>query len=91
MSLLDLAGFLDIPLSIVHYPNQGRFSCSFKCAEVKEHKEHPILSSEYGNGRFPEMAMKDYVSKIRGKLLVFNATSRYLRREYLVPKNLRAA
>jgi hypothetical protein len=72
-------------MEITYYPNQNRrFSASFKHIEVKE---GAMLASAYGNGETPELAVKDYVNKIRGKRIIKNA---YLdnRQEFDVPKKI---
>jgi hypothetical protein len=47
-----------------------RFTAEFDHVEVKD---GPILSSEYGNGKTPDDAIKDYAKKISMKKIVVNA------------------
>lgn len=72
-------------LVLLRYPNQnGRWSASISGAEIKKGS---ILSGDFGNGTTPEEAIKDYLEKIEGKLLVLGAYTDN-RREYNVPENL---
>jgi hypothetical protein len=47
-----------------------------------------FLKGEFGNGRTPEEAIGDYINQIRGKRIVHLATSKELRREFTVPRNI---
>lgn len=85
MDICEYSDVVNAQLVIRYYPNQGsRFSCHFENGEIKE---GGILSSIYGNDVTPVGAMNDYVSKIRGKRIIFNATLNS-RREFDIPKYL---
>ncbi len=73
MTIMEYADAIDKEIVITYYPNQGtRFSAHFDNAETKDDM---ILSSVFGSGSTPALALKDYAGKIAGKTLVFNATT----------------
>ena len=91
MNVEEYADILNLELRITRYPNQqNRYCASFEHCETKDHKGAAGLCSTHGNGITPALAVGDYVSKIRGRLLVVNAMSEKDRREYVVPKELEA-
>lgn len=61
--------------------NIPRFIASFKHAEVKG---DGVLSSMYGDGDTPEVAITNYAQQIRGETLVINAYTQQ-RREVRCP------
>lgn len=85
---MTLSGYLDamnLDLVVRRYHNQGeRWSASFEDCEVKE---GVMLSSVYGSGHSPREAIEDYVGRVIGQLVVFQAGS-LRRREFVVPKNI---
>jgi hypothetical protein len=71
VNLGEYADVVGRELIVMRYPGQdGRWCCHFSGAEIKE---GAILTSAHGNGKTPHAAMTDYVSKIRGRTLVFDA------------------
>ena len=70
MKITELARTFDKKLTI-HYPDMaGQWMADFYGAEVMQ---DGILSSDCGRGDSPDAALKDYVSKIAGKRMAFNA------------------
>ena len=84
MKLTEYADVIRQELEIHYYPS-GLWTARFKGGEVKD---GPILISEYGRGNTPQHALDNYISHIRGTVLVFNATGGADRREYSVPASL---
>lgn len=60
------------------------WNCKFEKADVAS---GGLLISEYGSGKTPEGALSSYVSKIKGKKLVFRAMKDD-RKEFTMPKDL---
>ena len=89
MDIFQFADEIGKELIIRRYPRQSRFICEFVNGEIKERMDSCALVSEYGDGKTVNDAVLNYVDKIRGKILVFNAMSSNLRIVLLVPKNLK--
>ena len=71
------------------YANQNdRHTAKFENSGTKDDIADGILSGSYGEGKSPEIAIREYVQKIRGKLLVVNAASPNNRKEFFVPSSL---
>lgn len=91
MNIRRFADRIGKNLIIIRYPNQGnRFVCSFDRAETKTSETDGMLTSTFGNGKSPSTAIRDYVHKIKGKLLVFNVYDSECREAYSVPSDLTA-
>lgn len=91
MNIQEYADVLNLELGLTRYPNQNnRWVARFESCETKDGADDCMLTSTYGNGSDPSSAIGDYVDQIKGKLLVVNASSDALRREYLVPQTLTA-
>lgn len=91
MDLGSYADALNLQLRITRYSNQGgRYVARFEDCETKDGPDDGCLSSTYGSGGTATHAVDDYATKLRGKILVVDATSKERRREYLVPKTLGA-
>ena len=91
MNIEEYADALNLELEIRRYPNQcNRYAASFENCETKASADDGCLTGTYGNGDSPSGAVVDYVQQIRGKILVHQAYSGDKRREYVVPKNLKA-
>ncbi len=89
MTIEEFADIIGTDLIIRRYSNQdNRYMAQFEDAETKENENDPYLTGGYGNGNSAGFAIRDYVEKIRGKLLVINAYGK--RREFRVPKTLAA-
>ena len=89
MNIADYCDALSLELRVLRYPNQdGRWCARFEYCETKDTPGSGMLASTYGDGKTPEAAISDYVDKIRGKILVVDAMSSLLRREYAVPITL---
>lgn len=87
MSILDYADVLNVNIVTMYYPNQNtRFCAHFEYAEIRTGSAG--LLSEHGNGETPQAAINDYLNKIKGKLLILNAMSKDLRREFTVPTQI---
>ena len=86
MNILEYADVINTNIVITYCHNQDmRFSAYFESCEVKE---GAALLSEYGDGTTPEAAIREYVTKIRGRRIIFHATRAAMRREFDVPKGL---
>ena len=73
---------------IRRYDNQdNRWTAQFDHCEFKDGS---VLGSIYGEAKSPDMAIKDFVEKLRGKKIVFHAGSTTMRREFNVPMQLAA-
>lgn len=87
MNIYELSDMLDTNLVLTRYSNQGRrWSAQLHWTEIKDGN---ILSSSYGSGETPDEAVNDYINKIRGKLLVYNAGGE-TRRTLTAPDTLRS-
>jgi hypothetical protein len=85
MTILEFADIVKHKIIITYYPNQDcRFSASFEHGEVIN---GGCLVGEYGTSDNPEGAINDYVAKIQGKDLAFNAMTTN-RQEFSVPKSI---
>lgn len=86
MTITEFADIIDKHLVFTRYANQkGRMIAQFERAEIKEGN---ILQSKYGEGLTTDEALKNYVANIKGKRLVFDATSPEYRQEFVVPKSI---
>jgi len=86
VTIYEFADIIDQELTITRYSNQNnRWSASFRAGEVKD---GPMLVGEYGNGHSADEAIENYLTKIRGKKVVFHAMSDKYRCEYVIPKDL---
>lgn len=84
----DYADILNADIELTRYCNQdGRWTAKFERCEVME---NGCLLGAYGNDKSPEEALKEYVTKIRGRRIVFNAMDDKKRREFVVPSQLAA-
>lgn len=85
---INIFAFLDTigcDLGLERFANQnGRWIATIKHSETKEGIG---LTGAYGNGKTPEQAIEDYVQRIKGKIIVINATSD-IRKEFKVPDSL---
>jgi hypothetical protein len=84
MNIFEFADVIDKVLVIRRYPNQkGRYSAHFENCETAE---GIVLRYEHGDGMTPQEAIMAYVRAIRGKRLVFHASSKVLRQEFTAPE-----
>lgn len=89
MKFEEYADALNLEIEITRYPNQSnRYTAEFRNVETKDKLDDGILSGTYGNGSTPWSAMREYMEKIRGKVLVVDAMGKERRRVYVVPKDL---
>jgi hypothetical protein len=87
----EYADALNLELMIIRHANQfNRYVARFHNTETKENFQSCILSSTHGNGSSADGAVRDYAEKIRGKVLVVDASDKLNRREYAVPRELTA-
>lgn len=84
MTITEYADCLNVNIELTYYHNQQRYTASFVGAEVAENS---CLISAYGKGITPNEALLDYVKRIKGKTLVFDAY-KSTRREYQVPTTI---
>lgn len=85
MKLADYCDAINVQLSIIRYPNQGeRWTAKFDGGEIVD---GGCLTSKYGEGDSPQIAMLDYVNAIKGKKMVFGAYTPN-RKEFVVPISL---
>jgi len=85
ISIFEFADIIKQDLVIRYYSNQkGRFCVNLENCEVSE---NICLASVHGNGKTVDAAINDYISKIKGKTIVFEATSER-RKEFGVPDDL---
>ncbi len=77
---LDITGSVD-PDNL----SNVRWVARFEGGEIKE---GCILSSTYGRGKTPRLALRDYAKNITGKTIVFNAYSEKDRDTFVVPDHL---
>ena len=86
--MITLQYFCDLinaDLEIRRYSNQKeRWVAQFDRCEVKD---GCMLCGTYGEGRTPEEAINNYLDKIKGKVLVFNAFAKD-RVEYTMPMDV---
>lgn len=86
MNIYELSDILGAELKLIRYPNQdSRWTAEFSDCEIKNKSSDGCLIGEYGNGKTPYEAIKNYAEKISGKVLVFNAYSP-TRKEFNCPK-----
>ena len=86
ISIYEFADVIDTNLKLIRQSNRNnRWIVRFEYSEIKEGM---FLTGSYGSGSSPAEAILDYVQKIKGKLLVINATSKEYRKEFQVPKDL---
>jgi hypothetical protein len=73
INIFDYADSLNLELVIRYYPNQGgRFMADFDNVEYKDKLGDGILSSNYGNGGSPKLAIEDFIKQIQGKYIVLD-------------------
>jgi len=85
MNIEELADVIGCELIVRRYPNQNnRWRASLDKVEIKKGS---ILISESGIGSTTQEAINNYVTSIRGKLLVKNAYNEN-RMEFNVPNNI---
>ena len=91
MTLSEYADAINAEIKIIRYANQEeRWIADFEDAEIKESKTSGVLIGMWGEGKSPHEALANYVSSIRGKILVFNAGDPKYRREFVEPVKLEA-
>jgi hypothetical protein len=82
MSIEELALILDEEIEIRFPDINQNYMFSFKNAEIKEGS---MLVSTCGRGKTSDVAKKNYMPEIAGKILVFHAFDKERRREIVVP------
>ena len=88
MTATEYCDALNLEIHLTYYPNQrDRWTASFGRCEVKDVPDSVFLCAAYGNGETPQLAIRDYIDKIRGKMLVVDAMGDQ-RRIYTVPDSL---
>lgn len=87
-NLIQFADIINESVSIHSRHFSPRWYANFDYCETQE-GDH-LLKSECGNGETPMEALRDYAEKIRGKRLIFHATRKDMRREFIVPSDLEA-
>ena len=86
MTPIEYADIINTNIIITYYHNQSnRYSAHFESCEILK---DGILNSAYGNSNNPIDALNNYISKIRGKRIVFYAMSKNHRKEMIVPLSI---
>jgi hypothetical protein len=89
MTLYELQDVYHATIMLRKYSQQNsRWTAYFEDSEWKEYEDATGLHGGTGEGKTPDEAMSNYVSIIRGKHIVFHASSKDMRREFGVPENL---
>lgn len=93
MTLKEFGSIIDAKLDITGHCDFNDlknevWSARFQDAEIKWNLDHYILYSVCGHGKNPLAAVKDYVEKIKGKVIVLNSMSAN-RRVHIVPSTLK--
>lgn len=89
INIEDYADIIQADLIIRRYHSQeNRYSASFEYSETKTCENSSILESTYGTGKTPQNAVKDYITKITDRILIFRASGGDKRREFGVPSSL---
>lgn len=93
MTINDFADGLQLSLCIIRRPKSKRgdakFCCYFEDSLVKDSSASPIISSAFGLGKSPKIAIRNYVAEIRGKILVLGGLGPD-RKKFEVPCDLTA-
>lgn len=85
-TIFDFADIVNRSIEVTFCANQnGRIITYFEHAEIKR---DIFLEGIVGEGKTVLEALNNYVQKIRGKTIVFDAMSSVSRREYQVPAGL---
>lgn len=86
MKITEMSRTFDKKLNISYPDVNGKWMAEFTSGEVMD---NGMLSSNCGRGDSPYAALKDYVRKIAGKRMAFNAhTDRRIELE--IPRDLEA-
>lgn len=89
MTISEYCDAINVNIEIIRYSNQNeRWTAKFEYCETKDNIDSAILCGEYGEGKTPTEAINSYIRNIRGKRIVLNASSKELRREFIVPFTL---
>ena len=73
---------------VIHERDEGRdddLLRYYACFENSDVRGESVLIGEYGDGDTPEIAMKDYIKHINGKVLVVSGDNCTINREIEVP------
>lgn len=91
MTIQELAEILRADLVTTYYPGwtPPGWSARFDRCELASIPPGGLVG-EYGTGPTPTDALADYVQRIKGRTLIFDATSER-RREFVAPRTLTAA
>lgn len=84
MTLEELADLMPIEIKVRYNPGNHKWMADLDGAEIKG---NGVLCGACGYGVTPYEALRDYVEKIKGKILVFDAYSDQ-RRECGVPETV---
>ncbi len=86
MNIYEFADVVGAEIEWLRYNNQGnRHIAHFRNCDIKE---GAMLVGAYGDSDSPENALHEYVKRIAGATIVFNAGSSEYRQTFNVPKNL---
>lgn len=90
MTIYELSDLLDIDIVVRRYAGQNNiWRVEFDHVEIKDNEHSCILQGITGNANTEIIdAIKDYVSRIRGKWLVYNAMDKQKRKEFRIPSDL---
>lgn len=85
MNIYEFASIINKDIETLYYGGTKSFITSFKHSETKNSPRDIVLESTYGSGKTYASSINDYTNKIRGKRMIFYATSKTDRQEYDVP------
>jgi hypothetical protein len=89
MTIEELADLLQLNLTLKRFNNwQEPWKAGFDNTETMESPDSSIIGTCRGVGNTPEEAIVNYVSRLRGQLLVTNSHLRSERKEFMVPRTL---
>jgi len=88
MNIYEYADVLNTNIKINRYHNQERpFNASFEYCEILN---GGILESPNERATSPNEAINAYLTRIKGKTIVFHAGTNDMRQEFVVPKTITA-
>lgn len=88
MRLIELATMLDLELTVRF--NRDTWIASFYGVDFKDSPGDLFLSSGCGWGSTPEVALRNLVGNIRGRIAVSDPSSPTKRKEFTIPLTLEA-
>lgn len=91
MNIMEFCTRLQLELEVTGifdpYKKKLSWLAQIHSAEIKEHKNSPVLVSFFGIGKTPQQAIRDYSKKIQGQFLVVDTMGQN-RQTYSIPSTL---